>query len=518
MTGGAEEAAWPRTSIQEPEYGGARVRARVVAVVACGVVVGVVLVLVRGEPRVWGDSGIWLSVAARLLEGDRLYVDVFDNKDPLFFYTYAGALWVGGWRAPFALDAFWLVLAAIATASLLAELRVSRTATMTGLLVYPLALTAAWYEPGATLLPALALAPLAAWLWLRGWYPACGAVVVVAMLFKLNLALVVVAAPAALLVLGVPRASRRRQVAEATAGGAAALVAATAVLAARGELGPYLETISYNVYYADAGVQAEGGLESIRAHLSLVREFFLASGRWQAPAALLAVVAFLATVAFSWLRQDRDVRRLAAVAVATLLAAFVTLALTAIFREHLQVLAYPTALAAATVTAVASRAAGERAGAVVAAACIVFAAWSTLKHEELSRVSLRTWSTEPASTPAIALEEARASAFEGARSVTYMVFGRNTEDGHAAFVSDNLRLTCRLFHQYPFYKGEQLEETLDCTRNARPLLLLVTQSFYDPIPGVPRWEAFVSSVRELLDSEYELVTKLGQSQVWRRIS
>ncbi|HXF98336.1 MAG TPA: hypothetical protein VNJ46_06960, partial [Gaiellaceae bacterium] len=135
------------------------------------------LTLVRGEPRVWGDSGVWLSVAARLLEGDRLYADVADNKDPLFFYAYAGALWAGGWRAPFALDALWLALGSLFLALALAELRLARPAVAAGALVYPLALTAYWYEPGATQLPALALAPAALWLWLRGSPAAAGAAV-----------------------------------------------------------------------------------------------------------------------------------------------------------------------------------------------------------------------------------------------------------------------------------------------------------------------------------------------------
>ena len=43
------------------------------------------------------DAGIFPSVAARLLDGDGLYADVWDNKDPLF-YTFAAALAGGDWR------------------------------------------------------------------------------------------------------------------------------------------------------------------------------------------------------------------------------------------------------------------------------------------------------------------------------------------------------------------------------------------------------------------------------------
>ena len=53
---------------------------------------GLLLVLLRGEPSVASDQGVFLSVAARMLDGDHLYSEVVDNKDPLFFYTYAAAL------------------------------------------------------------------------------------------------------------------------------------------------------------------------------------------------------------------------------------------------------------------------------------------------------------------------------------------------------------------------------------------------------------------------------------------
>ena len=90
------------------------------------------------------------------------------------------------------------------------------------------------------------------------------------------------------------------------------------------------------------------------------------------------------------------------------------------------------------------------------------------------------------------------------------------KDGHAAFVNDAMDLRCRHFHQYPFYRASQLAETIDCARREMPLLVLVTTSFYDPMPGRRAWEAFVAGTRSLLASRYELVTEEGMSQVWRR--
>ena len=47
------------------------------------------------------------------------------------------------------------------------------------------------------------------------------------------------------------------------------------------------------------------------------------------------------------------------------------------------------------------------------------------------------------------------------------------------------------------------------------MLILVTTSFYDPMPGSPDRTDFVAKTRALLASRYELVTERGMSQVWR---
>ena len=72
--------------------------------VAGALAAAVSIAALRVTPQVWGDPGVWLSVAARLLDGDRLYADVLDNKDPFFFYSYALSLRVAGVRGPFALE------------------------------------------------------------------------------------------------------------------------------------------------------------------------------------------------------------------------------------------------------------------------------------------------------------------------------------------------------------------------------------------------------------------------------
>ena len=83
----------PETSATEPATEPARAErtpptaatARIAPVVA--VVLAWVVALPRLVPSTFGDHGTFVSVAERLLAGDRLYVDVWDNKDPLFYLS-----------------------------------------------------------------------------------------------------------------------------------------------------------------------------------------------------------------------------------------------------------------------------------------------------------------------------------------------------------------------------------------------------------------------------------------------
>jgi hypothetical protein len=493
------------------------VPARWIAVGGLALLFGIALVLVRGEPTVASDQGILLSVAGRMLDGDDLYSEVIENKDPLVFYTFAGALWAGGWRGPFLLDGVWLAAAGLGFALLLRELRLPRAAVVSGFFVYPLALTAAWFYAGLTMLGGLALAPLVPALWLRRNFVASGALLATVMLFKLNIALVAAAPVAALLLLGLPEGERLRQIARAAAGCGATFVAGAVVLLVSGGLREYLDSIVYNVDYANALLASESTFGRMREHLRIVVDQFRLAGRWQLPAALLVVGIFAAAVAFTWTRRAAAQRVVATVGAFTLAFTILTLALTAYWDHHLQMLAYPAAFIAATLISLAAGTLGRRAGAVAAAVCVLFALWSSLKNEDRLDVS-PAWTTTPISAGADVLEKARSRFYPASDSVTYMVFGGNSENGHAAFIAEEFELTCRWFHLAPISLDWQFEETLECARREQPMLVLISLGFFDErAEQIPRWGLFVGGARRFLDSGYE---KVGEEhpgfEAWKR--
>jgi hypothetical protein len=492
-------------------------RARWIVVGAGALVFGVALVLLRGEPILAGDQGVFLSVAARVLDGDRLYADAVENKDPLFFYTYAAGMWIGGWRGAFFLDGIWLGVAALSFALLLRELRAPRSAVVAGFFVYPLALTSAWYVTGHTMLAGLAFAPLAAWLWLRGSFAASGAGLAVVLLFKMHVGAVAAAPLVAFWLFGAPDGRRARPLALAAFGLSGALAVAALLLALRGELRAYLDTISYNVYYSRALLASDSVLGRAEAHLDVVIGFFEGSGRWQLPAAILVLGLFaVAGFYLAAIHRGSRERLLAGTAAITLLLTLGTLALTAYWFHHNQMLAYPAALIAATLISLVTVTLSERAGVVAAAACVLFALWASVKNEDRIQIS-PAWTADAVSASATALEDARARFYSPSDRVTYMVFGGNSENAHAVFVSDKLDLVCRWFHLYPHSTDGQLEETTECSRQEDPMLVLVTLGFFDSRAAPPKWGAFVARARRLLDSEYELVeTEHPGFEVWKR--
>jgi hypothetical protein len=492
------------------------VRSAGVGVLALGL--GLALVLLRGDPYVASDQGVFLSVAGRMLDGDHLYAEVFDNKDPLFFYTYAGALWVGGWRGPFLLDAIWVGLAGVSVALLARRIGAPRSAGVASFFVYPLALTAGWYLVGLSMLAALAVVPLAPWFWLRGRFAWAGVVVAVVMLLKLNLAPLALAPLGALVALGAPEERRRRALAQGVFGLGGALAAASAFLGVRGELGSYLGAITHNVHYSSARTTADGTVGRAVEHLRVAWDFFYRAGRWQAPLAVLVLVAFAVAFGLAWARGTRPERLLGAVAAATLVSAFAVLALTAYWWEHLQLLACPATLVAASLIWRADASFGRRSGAVAATVVTLFAGWSTLKDDGSRDVST-LWTSPPISPGAIALERARERFQPEARRVTYMVLGSNSEGGHAAFIDRKFDLACRYFHLYVFSRSEEFDDTLACASRESPTFVLVTLGFFEPAGNVPEWNTFVMRSRRLLEAHYEVVEREYPGvQVWKRRS
>ena len=496
--------------------------------VAASILYSSALVFLRGRPSIEADAGIFVSVAARIVHGDHLYTGVWDNKPPFFYYGQALALDVAGWRGPFLLDVVWLSIATISIWLLLRTVGASAWTSLVGAAVYPLMLTGAWYYAGYSELPALALAPLIAWLCLRRSTVAAGAVLGIAIFFRLDYGLVFLAVIAIPFMLDWAGTARLwGDVLRLLAGFAATAAASIAFLAVRGEFSAYVDTLRSQVGYPDRALAQQGEPAGIPGHVATVGRIFLEDP--SRGVLLVVVVAALAVLLVPMLRRRErtplaePVRGLAGFMLATGVAAAVTLALAGLWDHSLELLAMPATFGGCLlVWWVESevRSPPRLVPATVATVAICAAAFGGLSIHSLGSPyaggAISQWWDTPRSASAQTLDRAAASS---SAEATYARLGPNTDDGHAAFIDEKLNLACPIFHQYDF--SNNLNEVLSCIRDAEPQLILVGPQF-TPLhkSATKSWDSFVSEGRQLLHNRYEQAVKMpdgGETvAVWKR--
>ena len=495
-------------------------------IASASILYGALLVVTRGRPTVDSDSGIFLTVAGRLLHGDRLYVDVFDNKDPLFFYVHAAALSID-WRVPFLLDVIWVALAAASFLLLLQAVGANRLTAWAGFACLPLLLTGKWYFAGFSMLAALSFTPLIGWLWLRHRFALAGASVCVGILFKINLALVLVSLPAAFLLLRTPPGRPRSQVARAAGGFGVVAAVAAAVMAIRGELHGYVKTMVDNVAYSRNVLGATGRPTGIPGHIrdaagdvgsplhfAVVAVIFLAVG-------VLAVRALRGgTASEEGSGEPTALRLLSAVFLVATVAVSVTLALTAAWEEHAQMVAIPGALLIALLVMLATTSSGRpaltvSAGATAALTLVLLGAAVGGIPGVRGSIS-STWGRTGHSQTADLLEHTAGDRFPNLDDVTFAHLGQNDEKAVGAFLDDRFALACPSTAQYVF--TQDLSSVLDCIREQKPRLILVTPSFRSKADAPVDWNRFVAAGSSLLHKDYELAlaeqSDGGPTEVW----
>lgn len=218
-------------------------------------------------PQPNGDYGFFTAVAERLVAGDRLYVDIWDNKDPFVFYTIAVARSAGIWGA-WTLELLWILTAAIAVWLVARWAAIPRTLGLVAAGVStPLVIVGLPYFMGSTHVPGIALTLAAVAATLRSRPVLVGILIVTLTFFKLIMLPLVLIAVAAAVLMRSGRWSVQglgsfvKPLAMATG---VTLVAVLGLLAIRGELVPYFDAQIANVLYSQAPIVPETNPSLIR--------------------------------------------------------------------------------------------------------------------------------------------------------------------------------------------------------------------------------------------------------------
>ncbi len=466
------------------------------------------------------DHGTYVSVAERLLAGDRLYVDVWDNKDPFFYYVLALGRLVSP-LSDYAVEVLWVLIACASTWFLSRATGAGRRRALLLSGLVPLVLTGTAYVPGMTHLPGVALSLAAIAAGARRRWVLGGALIGLLVLTKLVMTPIAVVGMVVCLWHHRSRSGALRVVvAMSVAVGAGAVL-----LASRGELSGWIDNFRANVVYSDGEIFSSryGGPVG-----HLLRAFPEGLPR----TALVTVVALVAVLLATWpvVRDDRAGRRTVesrtdlpasvswTLVVSTLVAAGLVLAVTATWPHHGEALGVPAVLALVLVGATSQQVTpptravtSPRSGPVRGLALLAVTAYALggALHPTFYLQSARGL---PDTVRALEEVPPTTALVAGSPITTYARAGSNDTTAHAVGLGD-VRLACPRFHQYPIEPATILDLTAACLPRADAIIV---DESVRPEAGEPAWNAYVARVRTLVATGYDCVPTTGSEVCFRR--
>ena len=439
-----------------------------------------IFTLARAIPLRDGDRGIFVSMAERLAAGDILYVNVWDNKEPLFFLTLSlGRLFSPGMDV--VIEVAWIAIAAVSS------FFIARSAAATpfipaaaGFVATPLIITGASYAAGFSHLPAtsvfLAMAALGM---SRRWFLA-GVLLPVLGLYK------IITVPMGLAVLAVALVTLggRRELLPSVLGALISSTALIALLALRGEWIGFLELVWSNIGYSQQQI-SDAYQVPIWAHVEPV----------MVPGAVITVTASALTLLIVRCPRGSALRPVKLMTAWSLAAALGITALTGLWSHHAQ-LFYGPAVLAAVLLAVSLHHENRSWPTYLSAtllAAIVLSGGLSLRAMVDSGLSAPTrWND------LFRLSQEAADIRKFDSDASYMRLGSNTDNSHAYGLRD-YDFACYQFVQYYYDMPATLEYIPGCLPQAD--VVIVDESLTER-SGANMWNEFVRESERVLAESF----------------
>jgi len=475
-----------------------------------GFLLAAIIGVLNTTPTFSSDSGAYLSVEQLMLRGYALYSEVFDNKDPLFYYVNAIFLQVLGHRGPAVAEAALLGLAGSAAAWYVVRRGSGWALALAAAVVVPIALTSGPMIPGLTHtwgMVALFLAILA----MRdsGWILAGSIATLAAFLELRTFPIALAAVLVTVVVTEAPRRSWYRFAVGVFSTGSVSV----GIMLMRGELVGYLKIQLYNIKHVAMVRELQGTGGSIP---SVVRGSFSAMNTY-ASAEFMMVVIVMAVAMSAIVGRHRVIRtcrqldavssvrveRLAPreddawIVLVVAIATVVVTSMTMLFDHHAQLLDLPLAVGAVLAIVSLDRLANASAQ-VACLVAILFTAFA-LGGPWTAADRLDGWKRDPRSPTADALERAVPSGSPSYALVGDVAFER----AHAAFLDERFRFSCKLLYQHP-WDEQAFDSFVKCLRTD-PEIVVVNP--LDPVllRHFQSYRVFQQEIERVLDECFEQV-------------
>lgn len=438
----------------------------------------------RAVPLRDGDRGVFASMAERLAAGDTLYVDVWDNKEPLFFLTLGAGRTISPYM-DIVIELGWLLLASLAIYQISRSQKLSSSiSALLGFAATPIILTGEIYEPGFSHLPSTAILLGIIALALKNHWVWAGALIPVLIGFKIIVLPLALSALLVIFLLNKDKKSSRTDVIRLAVGALSSGIALSLLLIARGEFRGFIDLIISNVSYSQSNISDAYNIPILK-HIEPV---FTAS-------AVTVTAAISVILLLTWKTTTSRRNPLWWITLVTLLSSFVVIAITGLWPHHGQILFPAAALSAVLLISTFSQLHSEKLStfALVTVLAILLAAGPSLRTVIDSALSVRARTSD-----LTRVAQPTQDLLKLADSGTYQRLGKNTDDSHA-FGLRNFTLGCYQFVQYTY----DLEKTLQYIPECLPTVdfVIVDQGFVTQ-PGADRWNEFVNRSNVVLDQDF----------------
>ena len=448
----------------------------------------VLLTIPRPISRGVADYGFITGISERLRAGDTLYTEVWDNKDPLVYYTLALARSLGpnGVIGTWILELSWIVLAAVAVYVIARFQGLTRVlSSYLGFGLAPLILLGAAYYMGNTHLPAISLLLVAIAL-LYSAHPLTAGVVLGLLLF-----LKLVMIPMTLIVVAVTLIALRRKYdfRWVLVGFVSAAAVVVAVLAIRGELAGFIATQPDNVLHSQMPIVSpeEGGF------VDRLKRYLVILVNPQIAAIQFTTIAVLFFTRPKPLRKGEQKEALWWITMSAFVMAVVTIAITGKWFHHAQVLEVSSILALVLLAQHLINERGVRSWIAAGVAAFLTYPLAGLPQPQIYAAAISQVPTRWAQ--AINVD-----------TLTFIL--RDREPGAVSFIGETVpqangleewTIACRHIGQRPFNPGYLFDETLECLPTSE--VIVISQNLDSSSP-FPAYNQFLSGVQEVLDEGY----------------
>ena len=211
------------------------------------------------------DMGLFLTVGSLVSKGYKLYREIFEIKDPIFFYSAAGMLKIFGLRGPFLIDIVLITISPILSYLALRNLDFKKEVSFASSIFFTLSLTGTFYQPFRTQILGIIVLVLAVVFsgknnFLVGIF--------ISMIFFTKMSMMVFS-PIVIMIIYYKTQILRKEILSTIFGFLTHTVILITIMQIRGEFIPYLSMVGDNFNYAKDYQKIVGLPDGIIGHFKL---------------------------------------------------------------------------------------------------------------------------------------------------------------------------------------------------------------------------------------------------------